>query len=147
MLVSVPNFWGRHTDNGRRDCRRGWEADEPVLPCQSYAVVSKPTTFELTEAGFVSDLHDVRTEYRQDSTAKATRSPPGACLSCLIITVWVRPFLSFLSVALPRGKWRGAHPRLYSLSMCQSVCQSSHQNACMRQHPSIRCIASPAGSV
>lgn len=58
-----------HTDNGRRDCRRGWEADEPVLPCQSCAAVSKPTTGELTEAGFVSDLHDVRTNYRQDSTA------------------------------------------------------------------------------
>lgn len=84
---------------------------------------SKPTTGEATEAGFVSDLHDVRTGYLlHDSIAQPMRSPlggcvSGACLACPCYCV-VRPFLC---VALPRGKWRSAHRRLCSLSMCQRV--------------------------
>lgn len=43
---------------------------------------SKPTTGEATEAGFVSDLHDVRTGYLlHDSIAQPMRSPLGGCVS------------------------------------------------------------------
>jgi hypothetical protein len=134
-----------HTDNGRRDCRRELEADEPSWT-QSSVVVSNPTTGEVTGAGFVLDLHDVRsTDYTQDSTAAPMRSPPGASL-VWVVTVWCA---HFPSVALPRGKWRECPPATVVLVKV-SVYQVSHnKHACdssLSKHPLIRCIASPAGS-
>lgn len=52
-----------------------------------------------------------RTGDIQDSTAQPLHSPPGACLLACFYYCVVRPFQS---VALPRGKWRGAHRRPYS---------------------------------
>lgn len=65
-----------HTDNGRRDCRRGWEADEPVLR-RSRRRVKRPR-----QVSFRIYLHDVRTgSLLHGSTAQPMRSPLGGCVS------------------------------------------------------------------
>lgn len=95
-----------HTDNGRRDCRRGREADEPFCPAGQCAAVSKPTTGELTEAGFVSDQHEPHVRVRYATVLHSQRvlgCVLGVCFCYCVV-------LPFLSVALPRGKWMGAHP-------------------------------------
>lgn len=118
-----------HTDNGRRDCRRGWEADEPVLR-RSRRRVKRPR-----QVSFRICTTYVRvTYYTTVPRSQCVLRWAGACLACLACpcSCVVRPFLC---VALPRGKWRSAHRRLCSLSMCQH----------MKSPPSIRCIASPAG--
>lgn len=95
-----------HTDNGRRDCRRGREADEPFCPAGQCAAVSKPTTGELTEAGFVSDQHEPHVRVRYATVLHSQRvlgCVLGVCFCYCVV-------LPFLPVALPRGKWMGAHP-------------------------------------
>lgn len=115
---------------------------------QSCAVVLNPTTGELTEAGFVSDLRDERVTHRA-ALRKPTRAPPGAC--CVLVVLHYCVVRPFLSVALPRGKWRKCPPEtvlLVNVSVCLSVCQATRRRACdgLSNDPSIRCIASPAGS-
>lgn len=130
-----------HTDNGGRDCRHEFEADEPSCAVIYLSVVvSNPTAGEVTGAGFVLDLHDVRTDYIH------TGQPAGASLACFV-TVWCA---HFLPVALPRGKWRECPPVAVVLAGCVSV--SVYQArvklaiASIPNNPLVRCMASPAGS-
>lgn len=119
-----------------------------ALP-QSCAAVSKPTTTgELTEAGFVLDLHD-RTHtrvvtYKTDSTALRRHCILRQVRVCwrAFVTVWCAHFNLWLYLV---GSGGGCPQETRVLVNVSS--QSSHQKACMRQHPSIRCIAAPAGSL